>query len=284
MQPSSEVRIVIISDGTGETASLMTKAAIVQFSDREISYTRYKNIRTKLQIEAIFDDAAARHDLIVYTLVSSELRSFTQETAKKQGVPSIDLLGPLLNSLAAFFDSQPKSQPGLTHMVNESYFKRIAAIEYTINHDDGKLVDVIDDADVVILGISRTSKTPLSMYLSMQGLRVCNIPIVRNIPLPVAVLGLDPHKVVCLTIQAEVLHTIRKARLERLGKDSRDHSGESYASMEHVVADIEYANEIFKQNRKWPVFDVSGKALEETASEILRLLQARKRLPAHVGK
>jgi regulator of PEP synthase PpsR (kinase-PPPase family) len=116
------------------------------------------------------------------------------------------------------------------------------------------------------------------MYLSLQGFKVCNIPIVTGIPLPEVVQKVDPNKVICLTIQAEVLHTIRKARLERLGKDPRDHSNESYASMEHVVQDIEYATSLFRQNRRWPVFDVSGKALEETASEVVRIITARKKI------
>jgi regulator of PEP synthase PpsR (kinase-PPPase family) len=279
----SEIKIIIISDGTGETASLMTKAAVVQFSNREINYTRYKNIRTQGQIEAIFEDAKDRNDVVVYTLVSPELRKFTQETAAKQNVPAIDLLGPLLNSLAAFFEAKPTSQPGLTHAVNEQYFKRIAAMEYTIHHDDGKYLEGMNDADIVILGISRTSKTPLSMYLSMQGFKVCNIPLVRGIPIPQELQSVDPNKIICLTIQAEVLHTIRKARLDRLGKDPRDHSNESYASMEHVVADIEYATEIFHKNRKWPVFDVSGKALEETAAEVIRIITARKKIAQKSG-
>jgi len=279
-----DVRIIIISDGTGETASLMTKAAVIQFSEREIHYTRYKNIRTQVQVEAIFEDAAQRHDLIVYTLVAPELRKATQELAAKYGIPAIDLLGPLLNHMAAFFESKPKDQPGLTHAVNENYFKRIAAMEYTIFHDDGKVMDGIQEADIVILGISRTSKTPLSMYLSMQGYKVLNIPLVRGIPVPKEVFEVDPNKIVCLTIQAEVLHTIRKARLDRLGKDPRDHRNESYASMEHIMEDIEYATALFKQNRKWPVFDVSGKALEETAAEVIRIVQTRQKIAAKAGK
>lgn len=162
--------------------------------------------------------------------------------------------------------------------MNEQYFKRIAAMEYTIHHDDGKSIEGLSEADIIILGISRTSKTPLSMYLSMQGYKVCNIPVVTGIPVPDEVFKADPNKIICLTIQAEVLHTIRKARLDRLGKDPRDHTNESYASMEHVMQDIEYATAIFRQNRKWPVFDVSGKALEETASEIIRIITSRKKI------
>ncbi len=278
MTHEEEVRVIIISDGTGETASLMTKAAVVQFSNREISYTRYKNIRTAVQIEAIFQDAAPRHDLVVYTLVSPELRKYIQVMSEQYTIPTIDLLGPLLNSLAAFFEVQPASQPGLFHDVNDQYFKRIAAMEYTIQHDDGKNVMMLGDADIVILGISRTSKTPLSMYLSLQGFKVCNIPVVTGIPIPQEVFEIDQNRVVGLTIQAEVLHSIRKARLERLGKEPGSHASENYASLEHVVKDIEYANEIFRNNKRWPVFDVSGKALEETASEIIRIISARKKI------
>lgn len=273
-----EIRIIIISDGTGETASLMTKAAVVQFSQQEIIFTRYKNIRTQVQIEAIFEDAASRNDVVVYTLVSPELRSLITKMGEAHEIPTIDLLGPLLNSLAVFFETKPKSQPGLFHGVNEQYFKRIAAMEYTIHHDDGKNLEGINDADIIIVGISRTSKTPLSMYLSLQGYKVCNVPIVRGIPVPPELGQADQNKIIALTIQADVLHSIRKARLDRLSKDPMQSKGESYASFEHVVQDIEYAHDLYKQNKRWPIFDVSGKALEENASEIIRIVTARKKI------
>lgn len=276
--PSMDLKIIIISDGTGETASLMTKAAMLQFSDKDISFIRYKNIRTRDQIRAIFQDAARRADLVVYTLVSPEMRSYVKEQAEEVKVPTIDLLGPILNALSVFFEAQPKQRPGVFHEVNERYFSRISAMEYTIQHDDGKDLSGLDAADIIILGISRTSKTPLSMFLSHQGFRVCNIPIVRGVPLPQEVLKAEQEKIVCLTIQADVLHSIRKARLERLGNDSSPKGGENYASLESVGEEIEYANAIFKQHRRWPVFDVSGKALEETAAEVVRLVTARKQI------
>jgi len=278
MVDQSEIRIIIISDGTGETASQMTKAALVQFADKEIVFTRYKNIRTKLQIEAIFEDAAEKHDFVVYTIVNPELRQYLQTISAEYKLATIDLLGPLLNSLTAIFETQPKSQPGLAREVNEHYFKRIAAMEYTIHHDDGKNLDHLHEADVIVLGISRTSKTPLSMYLSMQGWKVCNIPLVRGIPVPQEIFAADQSKIVGLTIQAEVLHSIRKARLDRLGKDPYNTTSEQYASLEHVMSDIEYANELYRSNKRWPIFDVSGKALEETASEVMRIVGARKKL------
>lgn len=268
-----ELRIIVLSDGTGETAAQITKAAMVQFSDKEIYFTRYKNIRTKAQVEAIFDDAAIHHDLVVYTIVSPELRDFIATKAVEKGVPVIDLLGPLLNAMAAFFHLQPKSLPGLFHQVNDRYFKRIEAMEFTIRHDDGRDLTELEKADIVILGISRTSKTPLSMYLSHQGWKVCNIPIINDFQLPPEILAIDQRKIICLTISADALQTIRKARLERLGQED----GGEYASMDKVIEEIEYADQLFRKNKRWPVFNVTGKALEETASEIIKLMVSRRK-------
>ena len=268
-----ELRIIVLSDGTGETASQITKAAMLQFSDKEIYFTRYKNIRTKAQVDAIFDDAAIHHDMIVYTIVSPDLREFITQKAMERQVPVIDLLGPLLNTMANFFKLEPKSLPGIYRQVNDRYFRRIEAMEYTIRHDDGKDLTELDKADIIVLGISRTSKTPLSMYLSHQGWKVCNIPIIKGFDLPPEINDADQKKIVGLTISADTLQSIRKARLERLGQEE----GGDYASMDQVLEEIEYADQIFRKNKRWPVFNVTGKALEETASEIIKLMVNRRK-------
>lgn len=268
-----ELRIIVLSDGTGETAAQITRAAMVQFSDKEIYFTRYKNIRTKAQIESIFEDAAIHHDMVVYTIVSNELRDFITQKAVEKNVTCIDILGPLLNSMSAFFNLIPKATPGLFHQVNDKYFKRIEAMEYTIAHDDGKDLTNLEAADIILLGISRTSKTPLSMYLSHQGWKVCNIPIIKDFEIPPEVYAADQKKIVCLTISADALTTIRKARLERLGQED----GGEYASIDKVLDEIEYADQLFRKNKRWPVFNVTGKALEETASEIIKLMVARRK-------
>lgn len=268
-----ELRIIILSDGTGETASQITKAAMVQFSDREVYFTRYKNIRTKAQVEAIFEEAAIHHDLVVYSIVSPDLREYIALKASEKGVPAIDVLGPLLNAMALFFGISPKALPGLFHQVNDKYFKRIAAMEYTIAHDDGKDLTDLESADIIIVGISRTSKTPLSMYLSHQGWRVANIPIIRGFEVPQEVLNADPRKIIALTISADELSLIRRARLERLGQND----GGEYASMDLIIEEIDYADHIFRKNKRWPVFNVTGKALEETASEIIKVMIARRK-------
>jgi regulator of PEP synthase PpsR (kinase-PPPase family) len=273
--PTTDRRILLVSDGTGETCALTVRAAMVQFSDHSVEFIRHKNIRTEAQIEAIIDFAAKKKDLIIFTLVSPQLRDFLITKAKSNKIPIIDIMGPLLAGLGQYFGYEPKAVAGLLHDVNEKYFKRIEAMEYTIAHDDGKDLSDLDKADLVILGISRTSKTPLSMYLSHQGWRVANIPLIVGFDLPEQIYELDQRKIIGLTIDPIELATIRRNRLKRLGQD---HGGD-YADIEKVNEEIQYANEIFKKNRRWPVFNVTGKALEETAAEIIRLMSARRLIP-----
>jgi regulator of PEP synthase PpsR (kinase-PPPase family) len=275
MKKNPGQRIIIVSDGTGETAVLMTKAAMVQFGNKNVYFTRYKNVRMEAQIDAICDDAAVDQDLLVYTIVSPQLRGFLLTRAREKAIPCVDLLGPILVGLASYFGYEPKSIAGLLHDVNDSYFERIAAMEYTIAHDDGRDLTGLEKADVVIVGISRTSKTPLSMYLSHQGWKVANIPLIHGFEVPKEVSKVDQRRVIGLTIDAQDLATIRRARLERLGQNQ----GGEYADPEKVNLEIEYANELFKRNRRWPVFNVTGKALEETASEIIKLMASRRLTP-----
>jgi [pyruvate, water dikinase]-phosphate phosphotransferase / [pyruvate, water dikinase] kinase len=275
MSKDASKRIIIVSDGTGETAAQMTKAAMVQFGNHNVYFNRYKNVRNEAQIEAICDDAAMNQDLLIYTIVSPQLRAFLVNRAREKVIPCVDLLGPILVGLASYFGYEPKSIAGLLHDINDSYFERIAAMEYTVSHDDGKDVTGLDKADLVILGISRTSKTPLSMYLSHQGWKVANIPLIHGFEVPKEIYEIDQRRVIGLTIDAQDLATIRRNRLERLGQKQ----GGEYADPDRVNEEIEYANEIFRKNRRWPIFNVTGKALEETASEIIKLMASRRLTP-----
>lgn len=268
--------IVIVSDGTGETAAQMVRAALVQFSNQSSRITRYKNVRSEAQIDAICTTAAEENELIIFTIVSPELRRHLAQVSREMDIPTVDLLGPLLVGLGQYFNYEPKLVAGLLHDVNEDYFHRIEAMEYTIAHDDGREMKGIEKADLIILGISRTSKTPLSMYLSHQGWRVLNVPLIRGFTIPKEIFEADPKRIVGLTIDAESLVKIRRARLQRLGQER----GGDYAEMDRVLDEIEYANEIYRKNRKWPVFNVTGKALEETASEIIKVMASRKISPA----
>ena len=164
-------------------------------------------------------------------------------------------------------------KPGLLHQVNDEYYNRVAAMEFTLNHDDGRNVESLHLADVILVGVSRTSKTPLSVYLSHKGLKVVNIPIIEGTDLPKELYEVDQRKIFALTIDAPALEEIRKKRLDRLG--AVEHTG-NYANQKNVTKELEWANNIFSKNKRWPVFNVTDKALEETAAEILKLINMRK--------
>ncbi len=267
------LKVVIISDGTGETAKSMTRAAITQFKSKEIFFTRYKNVRSKEHIDAIFQEAAINHDMVVYTIVSLELRNYVAEISKRDHVRSIDLLGPLLSGMANVFETEPDYQPGLLHAVNDRYFAKVSAVEFTLNHDDGRNINSLEECDIVLVGISRTSKTPLSIYLSLEGLKVVNIPIILNMPLPEKLFQIDQRKIFGLTIDPDALREIRQNRLSNLGTNATG----DYADSRKVIEEIEWANKHFEENRRWPVFNVTNIALEETASEIIKLINMRSR-------
>jgi regulator of PEP synthase PpsR (kinase-PPPase family) len=265
------ITVFVLSDGTGETADQMIKAALVQFVRDGLRIVRYKNIRTESQVASVFAEAQREpRALVVHTVVGEELRGVIEKTAQEVGVASVDLLGPLMNRLGAFLPKDPHSQPGLFHQVNEYYFRRIEAIEFTVKHDDGRYADGLDQADLILVGLSRTSKTPLSVYLSYKGWKVANVPVVKGIPLPERLFQTDQRKIVGLIIDAETLSRIRRERLLKMGEDP---SGD-YAKLENVLEEIDYCKEIFRKNRRWPVFDVTGKALEETAAEIEKAIRA----------
>lgn len=267
--------IYILSDGSGETAATMTKAALVQYSQPDISIVRYKNVRTENQVEAIIDECFERRGMIVFTVANPSMRLRIRELAAGKGIPYHDLLGPLLGTLDTYFGKTSEANVGVLHAVDESYFKRIEAIEYTVKHDDGKTLADLEKADIVLVGISRTSKTPLSIFLSHKGWKVANVPLVVNTPLPEELFKIDQRRVVGLIIDMDSLQRIRRSRLEKFGQDP----GGDYASMSYIAAEIEYAEKIYKQNRRWPVFNVTDRALEETASEIVRIIAARLGLP-----
>lgn len=273
-----DATIYIISDGTGETASNVVRAALVQYSHQDVNIVRCKNVRTEEQVESLVDQVLDRRGLIVHTVASRALRDKIQQTATGKGVPVVDLLGPLLNELDIYFGESSHHQAGLLRTVDDRYFKRIEAIEFTVKHDDGKMLDDLDAADVILVGISRTSKTPLSIFLSHKGWKVANIPMVLNSPLPEQLFKVDQRKVVALIIDADVLYRIRRKRLEKFGQDP----GGEYASLDHISKEIDYAHSVFKKNRRWPVFDVTDRALEETAAEIIRVVSSRMDLPQDI--
>lgn len=261
--------IYIVSDGTGRTARFALEAALVQFGnsngDREIEI--YAGVRTYQQIDEIVEQASQRKALIVYTLVDEKVRHYMQKASRLHVVESVDLMGPLLLKLTEHFDRQPDGTPGLYHAVNEDYFKRIDAVQFAFAHDDGQRIHELNRAEIVLVGVSRTFKTPISIYLAFKGWLVANVPLVVGIAPPAELFSLPPNKVFGLYNNPIDLSRLRKTRQEYLNGYSGD-----YAAIDFVRRELEYAHQLFKRNPGWRTINVSHKSIEEIAVEILSWL------------
>lgn len=263
--------IFTVSDGTGETALSIVRAVKVQFEDADIQIERFNKIRTREVLEHILQDALARTATVVATFVDPELRVFLISRAMQLGVHVVDVLFPLLETLSQQLGRRPSAIPGLLRQLDRDYFRRVWAIEYTVRHDDGLAGHDLSEADIILLGVSRTSKTPLSMYLGHKGYKVANIPLVPGVPLPKEIFEADQNKVIGLVIDPERLAEIRAARMQALGTEELG----GYADSTKIFEELEWSREIFRKNRRWPVLDVTGKALEENAVEIERIILSR---------
>lgn len=264
--------VYIISDGTGETAAIMTRAALVHYTKFDFHILRNKNVRTEAQVDSVVNEAFKRGALIVHTVVTPTLRQYLEEKAAEKNLLQVDLLGPFLQKLDQFLNVENNNrEAGKLRSVDETYFRRVEAIEFSVRHDDGKISNDLDRADIVLVGISRTSKTPLSLFLGYKGWKVANVPLVKGTPLPKQLFEIDQRKIVGLTIDPSSLQKIRKNRLEKFGQDP----GSEYARLDNIYDEIEYAKKIFQQHKRWPVFNVTDRALEETASEITRIVCQR---------
>lgn len=265
------ISILILSDGTGETAASILRATLVQYEEENVETILYPNIRTEKQISSILEKPYSHQIIIAYTIVLDSLRKVIQETASKKKLPCIDLLGPLIHTFNEYLISKKERKAGILHQVDEDYFKRIEAIEFSLKYDDGSTLHNLQDADIVLIGVSRTSKTPLSIFLSYKGYKAANIPFVKDIKLPEELFKVDSKKIIALTIDGDVLLRIRKNRLQKIGVHSK--SGD-YADKLYVYHELEQARACFEKYR-WPVVNVTDRALEETAADILRIIRLR---------
>lgn len=263
--------IFTVSDGTGETAMSIVRAVRVQFENAEIQIERFNKVRTRDVLEHLLQRALSEKATVVATIVDPELRVFLISRGMQLGVHIVDVLFPLLESLSSQLGRRPSAIPGLLRQLDQDYFKRVWAVEYTVRHDDGVAMHDLSEADIVLVGISRTSKTPLSMYLGHKGYKVANVPLIPGAELPAQVFEVDQNKVIGLVIDPMRLTEIRTARIEALGSGSQG----DYANSAKIFEELEWSREIFKRNKRWPVLDVTGKALEETAVEIERIILSR---------
>jgi regulator of PEP synthase PpsR (kinase-PPPase family) len=264
--PVGENQLIIytLSDSSGETAEAVARAALVQFPPGQASIYRLPQARNKLQIVEYVRQIATGRSVLAYTLVLPELRETLEAEAKLHNLVTIDFLGPLISTLEKQTGSKPLSEPGRLHLLDETYFRRIEAVDFAIRFDDGKNPDGLTQADVILSGVSRTSKTPNSMYLAHHyGLRAANVPIVSGVDPPEALFKVDPHKIIGMTIDPLLLHDIRSMRAKVLGMSPET----DYADLEKIRTEVRYARRIFR-DLKCHVIDVSSKAIEEISSEV----------------
>lgn len=260
------VHLHLVSDATGETLESVVKAALAQFEGVDVAKHYWPMIRSPKQMNRVMEDIAERPGLVLYTLVNDTIREVLQERCRTMGLVSVSVLDPVIQALQPFLGVKAHGRPGRQHTMDAAYFKRIEAMQFTLAHDDGHLPENLDDADIVIAGVSRTSKTPTSMYLANRGYKTTNIPVVPNTPIPPQLFKPTRAFIVGLTTSPDRLVQIRRNRLLALNEEKPT----SYIDEDVVREEITFARRMFSKYR-WPVIDVTRRSIEETAAAILSL-------------
>lgn len=260
--------IYVVSDSIGETAELVVRAVVSQFDSRLIDIQKYPYIEDKASIDEIIVSAKESKAMIVFTLVVPELKAYIMEGAAAAGIPIIDIMGPLLATMQETLQVTPTGKPGLVRRLDEEYFRKVDAIEFAVKYDDGRDPRGLLRADVVLIGVSRTSKTPLSMYLANKRLKVANVPIVPEVDPPEELFQVPKDRCIGLIINPEHLNAIRTERLKALGLTAQA----NYANLDRISQELEYSRKIIERIG-CPIIDVSQKAVEETANIILEIIK-----------
>ncbi|WP_072335668.1 pyruvate, water dikinase regulatory protein [Thermoactinomyces sp. DSM 45891] len=261
---SNHAVVYVISDSVGETAEFVVRAAVSQFEYTHLEIRRVPYVMDRETILETVQAAKEEKALIAFTLVLPEMQHFLTEEAIKAEVPYVDIMGPMMDGLSKLIQSEPKRKPGLIHKLDEEYFRKVEAIEFAVKYDDGRDPRGLLRADVVLIGVSRTSKTPLSMYLAHKRLKVANVPLVPEVEPPDELYLIPSERCIGLIIDPSQLNNIRKERLKALGLTS----GANYASETRILEELDYAERIIRRVG-CPRIDVTNKAVEETANIIL---------------
>jgi regulator of PEP synthase PpsR (kinase-PPPase family) len=263
------VNLYVVSDFTGETAEHVARAAASQFGPEAANLVRFRYVNSDEKVRDLLDQAKAADACIICTLVDHALRRHLVALGREEGLCVVDVLGPILDLLEARLGRPPLETPGLLRRMDEEYFRRVKAIEFAIRCDDGKSPELLEEAELVVIGVSRTSKTPLSMYLAHKGITAANVPLVPEATPPQELFRVPGERIVGLLITPEKLIHIRRERLRILGLDA-DIS--NYAQWERVAEELEFARGIMKRVG-CRIYDVTNRAIEETAQEILDTLR-----------
>ena len=260
----------LVSDATGDTVHSVARACLVQFEGAEAIEHIWSMVRTKSQIERVIAGVEANPGLVLYTLGKETLRQPLVDGCRRVQVPAIPVLDPVIGALGAYLGRQSRGLPGQQHLLDREYFARIDAMTFALAHDDGQSAWGLNEADVILVGVSRTSKTPTCIYLANRGIKAGNIPVVPDMPLPPELFTATRPLIVGLTNDPERLIQVRQNRLSMLHQDDRT----DYTDVEAVRREVAQARRVFADHH-WPVIDVTRRSIEETAAAILKLLARR---------
>ena len=266
--------VYLISDSTGDTLDRIFLALKAQFKNFEYKVHQYSFTRTQNQITKIVEKTEENNSpIILYTIVDSKLAKYLAKSSKKKNVPCFGVLGDLILNFSKLLNQKALHIPSGQHILNEEYYDRIEAIQFTMNHDDGNLLKEINESDIILVGVSRTSKTPTSIYLANKGLKTTNIPLVNKNSLP-EFLKKNPNEicVVGLTSEPKRLYDIRRNRMSSL----RENEKTSYTDLEKIKREVEDAKKTFKKYN-WPTVDVTRKSVEETAASVIKIYEITKK-------
>lgn len=269
--PMARFNLHLLSDSTGETLERVAKAALAQFDDSEVVKHFWPMVRTQQHLDRIIGNIAENPGLVLFTVVNGETRKRLEELCTSLELPAIAVLDIVVDGLEALLGREAKGRPGRQHRLDEEYFARIDAIHYAFAHDDGVGWEGWEQADIVLAGVSRTSKTPTSIYLANRGYKAANVPIVIESPPPAALFGLRRPLVVGLTTAPERLIQVRRNRLLTLNQSPDT----AYVDAERVANEVKFARRMFADNG-WPVIDVTRRSIEETAAAVINLFNQRK--------
>jgi len=260
----SAPQIFIVSGGMGTTGEQLARTALAQFEDGGTSIVVIPGLRTVIEVRDAVERAADAGALVIHTLVDRELREVLIRTALARRVDAIDAMGPVLEKVSGFLGRQPVGKPGLYRKVREDYFRRIEAIEFAVRHDDGRHFNELGGAEIILIGVSRAGKTPLSIYLAMRGFKTANVPLVKGIEVPQELFDVPRGRVVGLTLDPDRLVSFRRQRQGGLGGGAPH----AYADPREVFQDLEFARTVFRKGR-FTTVDVTSKPIEESANEVV---------------
>jgi len=266
----SRIHLHLLSDSTGETLENIAKAALAQFDAVEVIKHFWPMVRSETHLDRILDEVAANPGLVLFTLVNPDIRAKLERRCRVLGLPMVPALDAVSDALSNLLGQAAKARPGRQHVLDAAYFARVEAIQFTIAHDDGQNWENWEAADIVLAGVSRSSKTPTSIYLANRGYKTANIPIVIESPPPSALFTLRHPLVVGLTTNPERLIAVRRNRLLSLNQASET----DYVNDEKVKAELAFARRMFADNG-WPVIDVTRRSIEESAAAIINLFNER---------